>query len=386
LKSIFKITRSNDWRYSFIPQIFGTLYLWIYIFQISFSIITIKLLFLSLTTSFGFAALGYIINEFFDQKDDFIAGKRNKLKTLSSQKLVLLIFGILIAAFLPWISLPTKSFTIWLIGIQICLFILYAVPPFRLKNNFIFAPIIDSLYAYVLPLILSCYTFYLYNLQTEQPIFFLLVMTFLFFIAGYRNIILHFITDFYTDQKLGKKTLPQIRGIRSSLHFLIKLVYIEYCLIFFLLLLLFIFSNKNYLFKVSIPLVLLIQYFSYNKKSSISVREFIKLPNTLYQFYFPFICLLNLMFIDQLWVIWFPFHLILLVPYFRFQPLINLWNRIHFKHYYYYIYHHYIQHIRMVLSWLLNYSIYFLFLLFRIDLKKKNISAITYIKKKIKKH
>ena len=327
--------------------------------------------------------MGYLINEFFDKKDDFIAGKINKVQSLSWQKLVLLLFGILLIAFLPWISLPYKSLSILLIGIQIFLFILYAIPPFRLKNNFILAAIIDSLYAYVLPLILSYYTFYLYNVQTEQHIILILLITFLFFIAGYRNIINHFITDFLTDQKLYKKTLPQIIGIRSTLKLLIKLTYIEYGFISILIALLFVFSTNYYFFKVSIPIVILTQFYINNYKNSFSVRKFIKLPNTLYQFYFPILCLVNLIINDHLWTIWIPIHLILFIPYFRFQSLIDLWQRIHFRLYFNCIYYYV---IRKTISRIVNYTIYFLFLLFRIDLKKKNISAITYIKKKIKKH
>lgn len=376
MKSILNITRSSDWRFSFIPQIFGTLYLWIYIFQITYSISIIQLLFLSFTTSLGFAALGYLINEFFDKKDDFIAGKINKVQSLSWQQLVLLFLGILLAVFLPWISLPTTSFTFWLIAIQICLFVIYAIPPFRLKNNFVFAAIIDSLYAYVSPLILSCYTFYLYSSQTEKPIIFILLITILFFIAGYRNIIIHFITDFFTDQKLGKKTLPQIIGIRRSLKFLIKLVYIEFGFIVLLLFLLFIFSTNYFIFKVSIPIIVLLQFSIFRYKNLISVRKFIKLPNTLYQFYFPIISLINLIIFDHLWAIWIPIHFILFVPYFRFHPLVSLYQRIKFK--LNYIYYNF---IRQYLSWFVNYTIFFLFLLIGVDLKRRNISAMTYLKK-----
>ena len=77
-------TRAKDWRFSFIPQIFGNLYLWLILFDIPFSISSVLLLILSLITSFGFAALGYFINEFFDKEDDENSNKVNKLKLVSS--------------------------------------------------------------------------------------------------------------------------------------------------------------------------------------------------------------------------------------------------------------------------------------------------------------
>ena len=82
-RSLLIATRAKDWRFSFLPQIFGNLYLWLILFDIPFSISSVLLLILSLITSFGFAALGYFINEFFDKKDDENYNKVNKLLRLA---------------------------------------------------------------------------------------------------------------------------------------------------------------------------------------------------------------------------------------------------------------------------------------------------------------
>ena len=95
-KNILLATRAKDWRFSFIPQIFGNIYLWLLLFKIDFGIKGLILLLLSLITSFGFAALGYLINEYFDQEDDAKAGKINKLKFIPKLYLIKLIIIILL--------------------------------------------------------------------------------------------------------------------------------------------------------------------------------------------------------------------------------------------------------------------------------------------------
>jgi 4-hydroxybenzoate polyprenyltransferase len=143
LKNTINLTRAKDWRLSFIPLIFGNLYLWLILFKISFDFKLLWILFLSLTTSFGFAALGYFINEYFDKKDDFVAGKTNKLEMLNANKQIILLVSILLFTFIPWIFLPFNKISISLITIQILLFIIYAAHPFRLKKNKYFMVIVN---------------------------------------------------------------------------------------------------------------------------------------------------------------------------------------------------------------------------------------------------
>ncbi len=371
MKSVSQKIRSGDWRFSFIPQIFGTLYLWIYIFRISFSIGTLFLLFLSFITSVGFASLGYFINEYFDRKDDFLAGKENQLRTLGWKQLLLLLSAILCVTLAPWIWLPSDSLTVFLVGIQISLFILYAVPPFRLKNNFVAAPVIDTLYAYVLPLLLSCHTFFLFSAQRDQLSFFILLTALLFFIAGYRNIIIHYLKDLKTDQRLTKKTLPKLIGVRRSLTLVITLVYTEYTLIVFLLLNSIRSSSNSALFAAIILPVVVLHFLANRYRKKKSALIFIKSPNTLYQFFFPLIFLINLIVTDFHWAIWIPAHLILLIPAFRYKPVTSWWQRINFQKMFI--------AIKQLLSWIVNYGIFFLFLIVGVNLRKKHTSARAYL-------
>jgi 4-hydroxybenzoate polyprenyltransferase len=79
LARIAHLSRTKDWRLTFIPFILGCVYLWLVWFRTPFSIEAMTLIALSLITAIGFAALGYLINEYFDQEDDARAGKLNRM-------------------------------------------------------------------------------------------------------------------------------------------------------------------------------------------------------------------------------------------------------------------------------------------------------------------
>jgi len=383
LKNTINLTRAKDWRQSFIPLIFGNLYLWLILFKISFDFKILWILFLSLTTSFGFAALGYFINEFFDKEDDFVAGKINKLQILDAYKQVILFVCILLFTFIPWVFLPFNKISIVLITIQVLLFIIYASYPFRLKKNKYLSGIIDSMYAYTIPLLLSYYTFYLVSRSDSFNPLILFTYSLLLLITGYRNITIHYINDIFKDKRVGLITLPRHIGVKKT-DSLLKICLLLEAIILFVFIML-IGQNYTGFYLLLIPFAYKLykgfsQYFILKNKNI--VTNFIRhIPDAYFQYYFPISILLLLIISNFRWAILLPIHLILFVPNFRFQPLISLWHRIHFRLYFNYIYYGY---IRKTISWIINYSIYFLFLLFKVDLKKRNISAINYLKQKIK--
>jgi len=383
LKNTINLTRAKDWRQSFIPLIFGNLYLWLILFKISFNFKILWILFLSLTTSFGFAALGYFINEFFDKEDDFVAGKINKLQILDAYKQIILFVCILLFTFIPWVFLPFNKISIVLITIQVLLFIIYASYPFRLKKNKYLSGIIDSMYAYTIPLLLSYYTFYLVSRSDSFNPLILFTYSLLLLITGYRNITIHYINDIFKDKRVGLITLPRHIGVKKT-DSLLKICLLLEAIILFVFIML-IGQNYTGFYLLLIPFAYklykgLSQYFILKNKNI--VTNFIRhIPDAYFQYYFPISILLLLIISNFRWAILLPIHLILFVPNFRFQPLISLWHRIHFRLYFNYIYYGY---IRKTISWIINYSIYFLFLLFKVDLKKRNISAINYLKQKIK--
>jgi 1,4-dihydroxy-2-naphthoate octaprenyltransferase len=379
LKNIHFSIRLNDWRYSFIPQIFGLLYLWIFLSRIPFSILGFCLLVLSFITSVGFAASGYFINEYFDQHDDKVAGKANKITLLTdSQKLGLFLFTICIAAF-PWMWLPYNFISVSLISIQLGLYFLYAAPPFRLKNDLIWAGIIDSLYAYVIPLLLSFVTFFLFGESEKYYPSLILSLSILFFVAGYRNLLIHHIHDAEGDKRLNKRTLISTLGEDRICTFLIAAVWVEFLLLVFICFQVYLLFPENFIFLslLLLGLVILSIRFTATKTS----KELILLPNHFYQYYLPIINLLNLIIaINWYWIIWMPIHLILLIPVFRYYPILSWWRRQEIAFHRFHIY------LKQLISWIVNYSLFLLFLLIGVDLKKRKISAMGYIKNKFKRN
>ena len=383
-RSLLLATRAKDWRFSFIPQIFGNLYLWLILFDIPFSISSVLLLILSLLTSFGFAALGYFINEFFDKEDDENSNKINKLKLVSSINQFWLFVLILLFTFLPWFFLPFNNISVILILTQIALFILYCVPPIRFKKNAYLAVILDALYAYTIPLLLSYYTYFLFAGSKTIYVSFLFAYSFLLFIVGLRNIIIHYINDIFKDKLSGTKTLPRIIGVLKTNALLKFLLYSELFLCTYVILLVAIKQKILYLLFIGVLYLVykaIIQ--SKNPKDNIIVNRPIRhIPDLYYQVYAPAIILFALVLHNLNWLILLPVHIALFVPFFRLQPIISLLQRISFKLYnisklLYYIV------IRQLLSRIVNYTIFFLFLLIGVNLKTRKTSALGYFKMKL---
>ncbi len=376
-KNILMATRAKDWRFSFIPQIFGNLYLWLLLFNIEFGLQALLLLLLSLITSFGFAALGYFINEYFDQEDDAKAGKINKLKFIPRLHQIKLLVIIALATFTPWIILPFDKISGILVTAQIALFFLYASPPFRFKNNSYLSGIIDALYAYIIPLLLSYYTYYLYSGSISINFPFLACYGVLLFIAGYRNIIIHYINDIFKDKKAGLITLPRAIGVQKTNTLLIYLLLIETILI--LLQIVIVASEILLLWLLLIPILFLIyKAFKQAQKlpNHIIVNKPIRhAPDLYYQVYAPALVLGALVLYNFVWVVLVPIHIALFIPLFRLHPIISWFQRINFKRYYICV--------KQIISWGVNYAIFFMFILIGVNLKKRQLSALGYIKYKL---
>jgi len=375
LAFISATTRSVDWRLSFVPFIMACVYLWSSLFNIGFSLGSLSVFALSVCTTFGFAALGYFINEFFDKADDLKAEKINKLSLISRRWQLALFIVILSACFLPWLYLPKNTITFYLILAELSCFILYSAPYLRMKRSTYFAGILDALYAYLIPGLLSYHTYSLLasRLSSSVPILFFLAL----FFIGYRNIFLHQIKDILGDQKAGMISLPMRLGVKSSYVFLKLLYFLELVLILSFSVEL-IFIDKRYM-----PCLLLaIIYLGYVQADLLKIFKgatyFALLPirhvlDLLYQLWFPLLQLSILVWIDWRWVIIVPFHLLFFVNRdfivtFYGRTIDYLWHRS----------------LRHLLSAVLNYPIFLLFKMFGVDLIKENKSALSYLKNKFR--
>ena len=381
IQKLSLVTRSNDWRVSFVPFIIGCVYLWFYIFKIPFQRSSLIIFLFSLITTFGFASLGYFINEFFDKYTDKIAGKVNKLSLLTSQQQVFLFLASLLVTFLPWIWLPFDAISVLLICMEVSLFLMYSLPYPRLKNVPYLSGFIDASYAYLLPLLLSFYTYTLYANAFFTPFIFFFSLS-VFFI-GYRNILIHHINDIFKDQLSGTFTLPQMIGPRKTNQLIILLLICEVILVLISSALV---ALENPLFVVWIIfyiLFILIRLKQYNfkiRKEYVAIESVRHLTDLAYQIGFPLVNLVLIIYMDWLWIVLLPFHFVLLIPTFFkdkiFEGLVFLLSNFMA---------HFLYPCRLAFSRIVNYLIHYFFLLFGVNLIKENKSAFSYFKSRLKK-
>jgi 4-hydroxybenzoate polyprenyltransferase len=369
ISHLLSATRFKDWRLSFVPVIIGVVYFWLYWFKIKLNTDSAILFLLSLITTVGFAAFGYFINEFFDKTSDAKAGKINRLDLIKPVYQLILFLtstGLMLS---PWIWLPADRFTWILISTEIGLFLIYSLPFPRLKSFPFISGIIDSSYAYVIPVILSGHTYELFS-NRQVPDYFMM-MTIGFFITGYRNILIHQVNDIFRDMRSGIKTLPQKLGtIKTSWAIVIMTVFEWGILISFLSMV-----------SIESPLILicLFGYFLFliyrvailfNIKSIrfVSIHPVRHLSDPFFQFWFPLIILGILISFDWYWVVLVPIQVGLISSRSLFAKIGQQ-----------------LRWCKRMASLIVNYSIYYAFKFFGVDLIKENKSALGYFKYKISK-
>lgn len=372
IHTLSALTRAKDWRLSFVPFVMGCVYLWMVWFKMDFNIGAAVLVILSILTTVGFAALGYFINEFFDRQQDKKAGKINKMELLKPFHRFVLFWSILAFVFLPWFGLPSDRTSYILIGAEISLFLLYSLPFLRLKDSPYLAGIIDASYAYVVPLLLSYHTYSLYNKTLEIPLFLPFFMVSVFFV-GYRNIAIHQVDDLFKDMRAGIITLPQVLGPKNTNRLMRWLMGLE--MLFFLLAFFFLgYSHPS--FWIWIPLFpLLVIFRIWSMDGDIGERFFcIKAvrhaPDAMYLIIFPLFGLLLLTIHDIYWGIFLLLHVLLLVPNYPLKWIyINVLKPS-------------VIALRIGAGHFVNYTIYYFFRLFGVDLVKEGKSAMGYVKHK----
>lgn len=379
VKKLSLVTRAKDWRLSFVPFVMGGVYLWIWWFDLPFSGRLLWLTFLSLLTTIGFAALGYFINEFFDKEYDARAGKLNKLAFLSPAFQLGIFCGTLCFAFLPWLGLPFDKTSIGLVVAELVLFLIYSAPFPRWKENAYLSVLVDSAYAYVVPLLLSFHTFSLIANEQTWPAWLLCFIAMTFFMGG-RNIIIHQIKDVIKDQRNGSKTIPILLD-KSSTNYLLGTIFLYE--VFFALLWLSTLALHQPIFALWL-IVLIVSVWKgrlgfVNMERLQSKGNFTL--NTTYQYIFPAFVLLLLFFKQPFWtLIILPIHLLFFVQYDFVGKAILLAKMVQSGVAKLYWKAHVC--LRHVFSALINYPIYYLFLMFGVDLKKERKSAIEFLSKK----
>ncbi len=168
----------------------------------------------SLMTIIGIAGFGYLSNDLGDREADRKAGKPNLLLEISTFQILGILITFLVVAILPWIVyFPLDRLGISCLIAEFSLFILYVLPPFRLKERGLLGMVTDALYAHALPAFLAVITFLalapkseLHTIKTLNSTLLLGSLIFWQFCLGLRNILLHQLKDAANDRRSGLRT------------------------------------------------------------------------------------------------------------------------------------------------------------------------------------
>lgn len=309
-----KLRLSNPWRYK-VPLLISFCYFLllagsVHPFYASMSF------FAAIGTTIGFMGFGYLTNDLADRKKDALAGKSNGTANLSTASIILLVITFLSIAILPWLYLPMDRISILCIIAELSLFVLYAFPPFRLKERGFLGVITDALYAHVVPGFLASWTFYLVGNETYKNFFFFIIALSIWqLFSGIRNIVSHHLKDYDNDLSSGTRTFATQIG-KDKVSKLMSRVFIPLELISGLGFLTIVQFQIDFLFLV-VGVFLFLAWSKYrNGESETPIKHF---TNTFFdRFYihwFPYIVLFALAFGQyDFWEIGL-FHLLIFHPF-----------------------------------------------------------------------
>lgn len=161
----------------------------------------------SYLTISGIAGFGYFMNDLTDAKQDALAGKPNGIAGLTRWQQLAILMVILLFALLPWLYLPLQKTNAPFLLLQFVLFLIYSVPPFRLKERGFAGVLTDALYAHINPALLASLTFIIITGKLiEELRYYLLFLILWQLFLGIRNIVQHQIADVANDNQAKVNT------------------------------------------------------------------------------------------------------------------------------------------------------------------------------------
>lgn len=361
IKNIYTNSRFSTWWH----HIIAPLSIGLYISFFYTSTINYFLYFSFFIASFFSALTGYLINDYFDIEKDRQVGKNNFFNLHFKKQGSLLLLALFFTSYLMWYFVPVESNNKFLIlFLQQLLLVLYSYPKFRLKENPILGVVLDMLYAKVLPWIMIMLVGgFFANTHIIYSIMFWVIP------FGLRTILHHQYEDFEKDKlntttfviKFSKSVTNKVIAVLSIIEIIALLI----ALFFWEITL----SNKWFTISVLLAFILGMVYESkqyLNQKKSLNANFFL---NNLYEYLLPFTLALNLSVLTKNY--WFILIHLILFP----KIILYLWQIIKRKKA--------ISFSKPKLA--VNYIIYYFFLIFGVDLKKENKSAIQYFKQKFRR-
>lgn len=264
----------------------------------------------SILLSIGVAGMGYVFNDWNDYKDDVKNKKRNLFVDFSKMNSVFLVVLFLVLSVFPWFILPFDKTSFVLIGLEFFLFLVYAFPPFRLKEKGIVGVVADALYAQVVPCLLATYTFSKITSDVEFSFFFIIIYVIWLLFMGIRNILNHQLDDYANDKNSKTNTFVIQNGIEKSSSLIYRfLIPIEFLLFIGLLYSLpFNFPIFLLVYLLYMLIYILVFYFKQStiKTNTATLFEFFnkRLLNEFYEIHLPIILLLFFSFYNPFFI-WF---------------------------------------------------------------------------------
>jgi UbiA prenyltransferase family len=211
-----KILRVNEWWGYKVPMLLGV-FIFFYDTMPSSPISILAGAGILLWWIITAAAFGYLINNVFDIEQDLLAGKPNFTAYMPVRSRVLLSLLLAIGAVSTWVVLYPSAFLFALSLVHLLLFILYSVPPIRLKERGYLGVLTDALYAFCLPVIISLSFAKRYS--SKQILFFdwsVFIAIIWALTAGIRSILLHQFKDRKADRRSTTFNVVNAFGIRAN--------------------------------------------------------------------------------------------------------------------------------------------------------------------------
>lgn len=262
------------------------------------------LIFISILLSIGVAGIGYVWNDIYDYKDDVKNNKRNLFINFSKLNSTLLVVLLLCLSILPWFILPFDFNSLLLISLEFFLFMVYALPPFRLKERGVLGLLTDAMYAQVIPCLLASYTYAKISGGVTISLTFVLVYISWLLLMGVRNIINHQIEDYENDINTNTQTFVTKVGFQKSYQLVLRyLVPIE-LLIFFIVL--YSLPSTQHIFIFAYIMYIIAYYI----KEKIAQKDILSNVNFRYDFF-------NKQLLNEFYEIHLPLLLLLYFSYFE---------------------------------------------------------------------
>lgn len=304
------------WNYK-LPPLFGIAYFFTLLYDVSFKTAILRYGIL-LVSMIGTAGFGHYLNDLTDIDADKLAGKHNAASQHSLAQRAGLILLLLALSLAPWFVLLKPGLTHLFIVCVLVLFVLYSLPPFRLKNRAFAGAFADMLYAHGIPSLIVAFA--VIDKAGEGGEYLIALVFFWQMMVGLRNIAFHQLEDYEADKLAGLKTWATRIGTQRVKNICLY-VFHPLEILSFGIIVLFLFHHSRLGGIVLLALIawrLFIYLYLYEKHYLKSLRNYFSFINNSNEEDFPLAMLVCLCALNPWFVLLLVLH-ILLFPEYRIR-------------------------------------------------------------------